>query len=518
MTTLVLGLDGASFELIGSWIDDGSLPTISRLVEEGASSDLQSCVPPVTCPNWQAYATGTNPGKLGVFWWEHINREKQTITNASSAENFDGKHFWTHLDGQSAIVNLPTSYPPPEIDGVHVAGGPGADQSGYTHPPEFESMLRDRYNYQIHPERLGELSGEDTDSECIEEIYDLIDMRFDLVDDLLEEGEYELVHATVFYINVLHHFFWDDEVVKEAWKRIDRRLAETLETGEVDTLFVMSDHGSNEIEVSFRINSWLESEGYLETTRGLGDVLYKLGLTRERVRPLLASAGIEWLLRTVLPSRIQNALPDKSGSITQSAKASVVNWDASRAIASGQGPVYILSDHEEEQKQIKSELVDKLSGLTHIGQEVISTASDATDVYEGPYVEQGPDLVLRQAPGVHIEGKIGNVDPFGKPSRWRGENKETGLFIAHGPDVESEAQLTDMRITEIAPTILHLHGKPIPGRMDQGPRIELFKEGSDPAERDAKIDQTTRKQDANNQEIDEEGDVSQRLSDLGYLE
>lgn len=518
MTTLVVGLDGASFELIDPWIDDGSLPTLARLVEEGASTDLQSCVPPVTCPNWQAYATGTNPGKLGVFWWEHIDREEHTISNASSAENFDGTHYWTHLDGQSAVVNLPTSYPPSEIDGVHVAGGPGAEQSGYTYPSEFESELRERYDYQIHPERLGELSGEDTNAKCIGEIYNLIDMRFDLVEDLLQEGEYELIHVTAFYINVLHHFFWDDEVVKEAWRRIDSRLEILLESEEVDTLFVMSDHGSNEIEVSFRINAWLEEQGYLETTRGLGDVLYKLGLTRERVRPLLASTGVEWLLRTVLPSRIQNALPDESGGVTQSAKASVIDWEASKVIASGQGPVYILSSDENERERIQSELIDKLSGLTHDGKEVVTTASHAANVYDGPYLDQGPDIILRQAPGVHIEGKIGNVEPFGKPGRWRGENKETGLFIAHGPDIDKNAPLTEMQITELAPTILHFHGKSIPGPMDHEPRIELFKDGSAPAERDITIGEMGGEDGDSAQEIDKDGDVSQRLSDLGYLE
>lgn len=518
MTTVVVGLDGACFELIDPWIDEGALPTFDKLVSEGAASDLQSCVPPVTCPNWQAYATGTNPGKLGVFWWEHVDRENQTITNVSSTDHFDGTHYWNHLDGQSAIVNLPTSYPPPDVNGVHVAGGPGAEQSGYTNPHDFEAELRERYDYQIHPERLGELSGDDPESKCIDEIYDLIEMRFDLVEDLLEEENYEFIHATVFYINVLQHFFWDDEVVKEAWKLIDDRMDSLLETGQIDTLFVMSDHGSNEIELSFRINAWLEAEGYLETTRGLGDVLHKIGLTRERIRPLLASAGVEWFVRRALPPRLQNALPDESGAVTQSAKASVIDWEASKAVASGQGPVYLLTEDEQERERIKSELIDRLNGLSNQGTEVITAVLPARDVYDGPYLEAGPDIVLRQAPGIHIEGKIGEVDPFGEPDRWRGENKETGLFIAYGSHIKTTSQPTDLAITEIAPTILHLQGKPIPADMDEKPRLELFEAGSDPATRDVVVDDINSGSDEGTERVNEHRDVNQRLSDLGYLE
>ncbi|SNZ15385.1 Predicted phosphohydrolase or phosphomutase, AlkP superfamily [Natronoarchaeum philippinense] len=517
MTTVVVGLDGASFELIDRWIDEGELPAIEQLVEDGVSSDLQSCVPPVTCPNWQAYATGTNPGKLGVFWWEYIDREEHDIYSTSSAENFNGTHYWNYLDGRSAVVNLPTSYPPSDIDGIHIAGGPGAEQSGYTSPAELETELQEEYDYKVHPEKLGELSVDSPDSDCIDEIYELIDNRFDIVEDLLTDGEYELIHVTVFYLNVLHHFFWDDEIVKAAWTKIDQRLERLLETDEMDRLFVMSDHGSNEIQVSFRINAWLEEQGYLETTGGIADLLYRFGLTRERVRPILANAGIEWFMRTLLPSRIQNALPDESGAVTQGAKASVIDWDASKAVASGQGPVYVLSEDETEREKITDELISKLDGLEHEGTEIVS-AVPSSEVYDGPARADGPDILLRQAPGVHIEGKIGDVAPFGTPDRWRGENKETGLFIASGPDIKAGEQLGSMDITEIAPTLLHLHGQSIPQNLDDDPRVDIFQEGTAPAETDVTTARAGKIDSDQGATAHEESEVSDRLADLGYLE
>ncbi|PSP77007.1 nucleotide pyrophosphatase [Halobacteriales archaeon QS_1_68_20] len=517
MATVVLGLDGASFELIDPWIEDGSLPAMGRLVEEGAASDLQSVLPPVTCPNWHAYATGRNPGKLGVFWWERVDRERETMISTNTADYFDGTHYWQYLDGESGVVNLPTSYPPDEVDGVHVAGGPGAEQSGYTYPPDLESRLEREHDYRVHPTRLGELSAENRDSACVEEIYDLIDARFDVAEDLLEEGRYELIHVTAFYLNVLHHFFWNDELVKEAWVRIDERIERLLDHEAVDRLFVMSDHGSNEIDTSFRVNAWLEANGYLETTSSLSDWLYKFGLTRERVRPVIASLGIEWFLRRIVPRNLQNALPDESGAVTQGAKASVVDWDASTAIASGQGPVYVLADDPRERERIRDELVEELDGLTHEGREVISGAYPAEEVYDGPYVDEGPDVLLDQAPGVHIEGKIGNADPFGDPGPWRGENKREGLFAAYGPEIDPDAELEGMQITELAPTLLHRHGAAVPADMDHPPRTELFADGTDPAERDVEFASGDSAVD-DDAELGPDTDVESRLNDLGYLE
>ncbi|MFW6121196.1 MAG: alkaline phosphatase family protein, partial [Petrotogales bacterium] len=73
MRVIVIGLDGAHFELIEPWLKKGELPNIKKCIEEGVSADMEVCLPPVTSPNWKCYSTGLNPGKLGIFWWENID-------------------------------------------------------------------------------------------------------------------------------------------------------------------------------------------------------------------------------------------------------------------------------------------------------------------------------------------------------------------------------------------------------------------------------------------------------------
>jgi len=517
MTTVVLGLDGGCFELIQPWIDDGTLPTFLRLTEEGKATDMQSCLPPVTCPNWQCYATGTNPGKMGVFWWEAVNRDEREIENRSTAGDFNGTHYWRLLDGRTAVLNLPTSYPPSEIDGVHVAGGPGAEQSGYTYPESLEAALEERHEYAVHPEKMSLLSGNDPGNECIPEIYDLIDMRFDLLEDELETGENELIHVTVFYLNVLQHFYWDMDVVKRAWEQIDERVKSLLENESLENFFVMSDHGSNEIATTFRINTWLAQNGYLQTEASISDYLHQVGITQERIQPVLAKVGIEWWARRLLPERIQMLLPGEDGSVGKSGKADVIDWENSQAIASGQGPVYILADNQQERERIVSELIGDIEAITDPnGNSVFDRVLRGRDVYSGPYTDQGPDIILDQASGVHIEGKIGHNDVFGSPSKWHGENKDTGMFIGYGSDIDETAALSDMHILDIAPTLLHLHGEAVPERMDGDVRCELFAPGSGPAQREVTHIETG-DIDADSERT-VEADVADRLEDLGYME
>ena len=518
MTTVVLGLDGAAFELIRDWIDAGDLPNLQKLTSEGAAMDMQSWLPPVTCPNWRCYASGVNPGKLGVFWWERVNRDTQSIEPTSSSEQFDGGEYWTLLDGKVSIINFPTGSPPSEVDGEFIAGGPGSEQTDYTHPPELEEELRAEYDYQVHPELLSQLSKDDQENDCVDEIHRLIEQRFEVLEDRLESGEYELIHATVFYINVLHHFYWDREVVRTAWEIIDEHIGRLLDSDKLDHLFVVSDHGSNRIEVEFNINRWLEQEGHLVRQTSASDVMKRLGITRDRVRPLLNRFRIEWWLRQIVPSNIKNLLPDSEGRVKRSAKEQLIDWNESTAIASGQGPLYILEDSRSKRQEVERELIEKLDGLRDgEGNLVVKEAQPAESVYSGPYTSDGPDILLDQASNVHINGGIGVNNVFGRPKTWAGENKDTGLFIAYGPEIKPETELDDLRITNLAPTILALHDATIPKAMDGKPRHELFLEDAAIHSRESQVE------DINWVDADTQANhltddsVHSRLSDLGYV-
>ncbi len=64
---LIIGIDGATFDLIQPWAEAGDLPNLARLMAEGVHGLLESTLPPVTSPAWPTFATGKNPGKHSVF-------------------------------------------------------------------------------------------------------------------------------------------------------------------------------------------------------------------------------------------------------------------------------------------------------------------------------------------------------------------------------------------------------------------------------------------------------------------
>ena len=63
----LLGLDGASWNLLDRLLAAGVMPNLQRLCEEGVRATLASTVPPITPVAWSTLMTGVSPGKHGVF-------------------------------------------------------------------------------------------------------------------------------------------------------------------------------------------------------------------------------------------------------------------------------------------------------------------------------------------------------------------------------------------------------------------------------------------------------------------
>lgn len=521
MTTITIGLDGANWNLLSDWIEDGSLPNLERMIENGVGGSSYSCLPPLTVPNWKCYSTGKNPGKLDVFRFDKIDTETQEHI-FHDATDFKSAELWDYLNAEgltAGVINKPSTYPPKEIDGFIVAGGPDASESefrsletGFATPDHVENFLREEVDYDVHPSPM--ISPAEQGNDEIAAIHDLIKLRFEAARQLLERENPDFLHVTIFYSMALQHYFWRGEPVYEAWQIIDEELGTFLDDGH--DIVIMSDHGTCYVESVFYINVWLAENGYLETERSVDTGLRSIGVTRERALWLAKKLHMTSVLSRVVPERMQKALPWEEG-VKRDRVLSVIDWENTTAVASNQGPIYLNVDPEDEYEQLRDELIEKLSSLEHpeTGKEIVRSVERGEKHYFGPYAKNAPDLILDQGEGVHTSDAIGPDEWLSSSGVWKGGNWPEGLFLMHGPSFDDRGLGESARITDLAPTILHSMGVAVPKDMDGEP-LDVFAGESEPAKRDVEY-QNPSGRNRSQSNIDNE-DVEERLADLGYLE
>jgi predicted AlkP superfamily phosphohydrolase/phosphomutase len=358
---------------------------------------------------------------------------------------------------------------------------------------------------------------EDDPDRASEEMLELIKSRYRAAEHLLKSHDIEFLQVTTFYINSLHHFLWDDEYTLRAWKIVDEFLGRYLERD--CNVVMMSDHGSNEIQTVFNVNTWLEKEGYLVLDSSVSDTLHSIGINKDRLFRLTQEIGIESLAKRLTPAWLRNLVPDERGELQRDAKTDVINWDRTEAVASGQGPIYLtVNPSENRYRELRDELVAKLKSLTDLdGNSVADDVVYKDEVYSGPFVEEGPDIVVDQAKGVHIPGNVGGDKTFQSPADrgWRAENKRAGLFAAAGPDFRT-GSVEDLSILDLAPTLLHLHSLAVPEDMDGEVRTDLFAPESEPARTEPTEMQVSQAMSDDDGSFDEK--TVDHLRDLGYID
>jgi predicted AlkP superfamily phosphohydrolase/phosphomutase len=162
----VIGLDGATFDLIRPWAASGKLPTFKKLMDSGAWSELRSTVPPVTASAWSSFMTGKNPGAHGLFDFMQRRDDSYDLTPVSARDR-DGKAVWDLISdaGKKVIVmNVPVTWPPQPVNGLLITGMlTPRSADNYTYPRELADELREHigeyivYSDEVYSKGRGEL-------------------------------------------------------------------------------------------------------------------------------------------------------------------------------------------------------------------------------------------------------------------------------------------------------------------------------------------------------------------------
>lgn len=143
---LILGLDGATWNVLDPARRRGLIPNLAALFDAAATGVLRSTVPPVTSAAWTTFMTGCGPGRHGVFdhRWYDAASGRMKVNHSGRARV---PTFWGVLSdaGRDAVcLNLPGTYPPPPHRGIFVSGmdAPHLEGALSAAPAEFARRLR----------------------------------------------------------------------------------------------------------------------------------------------------------------------------------------------------------------------------------------------------------------------------------------------------------------------------------------------------------------------------------------
>ena len=120
---MILGIDGASWDVLNIMIDRAVMPNLKKLISGGVSGTLASTVPPYTPIAWSTFATGMNPGKHGVF--DFVTSDEHGKTRFVDSSSIQAPTLWNivnHFGRSAGVVHFPISYPVEQINGVMVSG------------------------------------------------------------------------------------------------------------------------------------------------------------------------------------------------------------------------------------------------------------------------------------------------------------------------------------------------------------------------------------------------------------
>src|SRR5262249_36051159 len=148
---LVLGVDGATFDVIDPLVAAGRMPALAALMRDGVRARLRSTCPPVSAPAWVTFLTGKQPGRHGVFNFQNLDARPYSgvndrLLNSSSSYSRGAPCAAAAPRGRVVRPPLCGAPTPPPPGAVRRGGGaagppPPARRRAYARPADIEHEI-----------------------------------------------------------------------------------------------------------------------------------------------------------------------------------------------------------------------------------------------------------------------------------------------------------------------------------------------------------------------------------------
>lgn len=560
---LVVGLDGATFDLIRPWAREGKLPTLARLLEEGVCAPLRSVPNMNSAPAWSTFATGLNPGKHGIFYFDELVPGTYTKRYLNGSYRH-GTPFWRLLSQAGyrvGVINVPMTYPAEEVNGYMLAGldTPAPGSPAFSWPRDLAADLRAAVgDYIVEPGIPGYIKAGRRDL-ARARIVEALEKRLAYALYLARHFPTDCMVVVFTATDAAQHFFWKDmdpahpehdpeeaaqygDTILRVYQRLDRAIAQLMEAMPDAAVLCMSDHGGgfNQRGAEF-LNPWLAEQGLLHYAAG-GRAGSGLGPWARRTALAALRRGYRWVdthFSREAKQRMARLLPGLRGRVEGSMAFQGIDWPRTRAYAFGarddlwvnlrgrepQGTV----EPGQEYEALRDLLLARLRATMDIVREepVVEWVARREEVYHGPFVDRAPDLLIQWRTAFVLRGlylpqasRPKPPPPPFTPSLNNGGHRPYGIFLMAGEEVRRGVALPEAHIQDLAPTILHFFGLPVPEDVDGRVLQEVWAPESEPACREARRAGGEALQPPREAEYSEEEErlIEERLRGLGYVE
>lgn len=553
---MVLGLDGATYDLIKPWVSEGHLPTFSRLFRQGASGDLRSTTPPMTAPAWTAFATGTNPGKHGLYDWIARDEGSYRFSPVLSVDCVTPTLYdlLSQAGRRVVAMNIPMTYPPTPVNGYMVSGMPAPSTDvTITYPDTlYDEIIRDVGDYILYPDP-GQAYSDSGIDDFLKRLYRAADLRVQTFQYLLERDAWDFAMLVFNGTDTVSHALWKfmdkthplhdpsrydkyGHAIRDYFIHVDGKLAELIDNlDDNTTVMLMSDHGFGPFHKFIHVNNWLIQEKLMEVRANpisrLKRALFRLGFAPMNVYNILMSLGLGALKREVVRGQGQGLMKLLFLSFED------IDWKRTVAYSLGNvGQVNLnVAGREphgcvqpgEEYERLRDDIMARLMALRdpETGETVVESVHRREEIYSGDQLERAPDIVFMPRRleyfgfGEYEFGSHKIIEPMKRGIS--GTHRMNGIFLAHGPAVKQGMDVTGAGLVDLAPTILHLMGLPVPEHMDGRILQEILRDDFEPV----KVDTATISWahpgggggDAGGLSESEKQVVADRLRSLGYV-
>jgi len=563
MKTVVIGLDGATFDLILPWVEEGKLPNLGRVMRQGAWGTLWS-VPNMVSPSaWCSFLTGRNPAKHGIFYFRQRvpGSYRRQLINGSFRRGKTFIEILSEAGKRVGTIHVLTTYPAQEVNGLWISGigAPSPTSEGFAYPVSaLQDVVRNFGEYILLPQFRKELQAGSLDV-VLDKIREALEYRAQVALYAIDnDASWE--HFTVVFdaTDTVQHHFWkyleDPELdpslssaIYSIYHRADQVVGEILSRVDEDTVvIIMSDHGAGFAQHGpDYLNRFLAELGMLNFTRHQNErswmerLVYKgFGLFHNHAGRKLKGKALS--LFPQLYDRLQSRLAFGG-----------MDWASTQAFADrdsglwrseiwinvrGREPLGTIEPGEE-YEALRDEIIDILMQATDpiTGRPVVTRVDKKEVIYHGPLIDHAPDLLIHWTYEFPISGLCYTM-PEGRhicvtdegereATVESGSHRPNGILMMYGSPIKQGYHLAaGANIVDVAPTILYLMGQPIPADMDGHVVLDAvhdsYKQKVQLRMATAHPEQASDKDSLSPVTYDEEErrEVEERLRALGYIE